>query len=57
MKPCLFKKPVEELLIFFSQASPKFSPFLDFLFQNPAKRKDRPAHNIPQCKMQILNYK
>ncbi len=45
MKPCLFKEPVEELLIFFPQASPKLSPFLDFLFQNPAKRKDRPAHH------------
>src|SRR4030042_2284787 len=45
MKPCLFKEAVEELLIFFPQASPKLSPFLDFLFQNPAKRKDRPTHH------------
>ncbi len=45
MKPCPFKEPVEELLIFFPQASPKLSPFLDFLFQNPAKRKDRPTHH------------
>jgi len=45
MKSCLFKEPVEELLIFFPQASPKLSPFLDFLLQNLAKRKDRPAHH------------
>src|SRR5512139_485960 len=36
MKPCLLKEPVEELLIFFPQASPEFSPFLDFLLQYPA---------------------
>jgi hypothetical protein len=45
MKPCLFEKSVEELLIFFPQTSPKFPPLLGFLFQNPAKRKNRPAHN------------
>jgi hypothetical protein len=45
MKPCLFKKSVKELLIFFSQASPKLPPFLDFLFQNPAKRKNRSSHH------------
>ena len=45
MKSCLFKEPVEKLLIFFSQTSPKLPPLLGFLFQNPAKRKDRPAHN------------
>jgi hypothetical protein len=44
MKPCFFEEPVEELLIFSPQTSPKLPPFLDFLFQNLTKRKDRSTH-------------
>jgi hypothetical protein len=44
VKPRRFKKPVKKLLVFFSQPSPKLPPFLSFLFQNPAKRKNRPSH-------------
>jgi hypothetical protein len=44
MKSRLFEEPIEELLIFSPQPSPKLPPFLDFLFQNLTKRKNCPSH-------------
>jgi hypothetical protein len=53
MKPSLFEEAIEKLLILLSQSSSKLPPLLNFLFQNPTKRKNCPSHGYTS--MQIAN--
>jgi len=45
MEPGFFEETIEKLLILPPQSTPKLPPFLDLLFQNPAKGQNCSSHN------------